>query len=228
MGKQRLEKYQARRKAQLDLDARLGRNKFGLSRSAAPRSNMKGSVQRSNVIGFVVNSKGTPVIASRLYRDPKYDEIEQVSDLLMPSESVPSIVAEARRELRRITPEFGRGAPSLFDACVLVDEGRHALHRFTPQPALVHERSNHFEGRSRHVYSSGSCLPMYQVGRVKYHWPTCDALPSIQHVDVRAQERDRLADDLSLFYLARTEAAQQVSEVWPWPVDWTEGAPSIE
>ena len=248
MGKARLEKYQAKRKAALDLDARLGRNRFGLARSTAARSNMKGSgakshgafaVQRANVIGFTVNSKGSSVVTSRIYRTPSInghpmsesllDSNElQVSDMFMPREDVLPSVREARRALRLITPEYGRGGPSLFDACVLVDEGRHSHYRFTQEPSLVHERSGRHEGRSRHVFSAGDRLPMYRIGKVDYHWPSISSLPPYACVDTRAVEREQLRDAVSLFHMARTEQAAQISEHWPWAVDWAQGAPRID
>lgn len=240
MGKQRLAKYRAQREHMLKQDARMGRNKFGLARPTAPRSNtFKGGVQRQGVIGFVVNSKGNSVVQSRIYRDPNYDAIEQVSDLLMPSESVPLEVARGRREQRRITPQFGRGSPSLFDQCMLIESKpnqtvptlRDWLYRFTETPAMVFERrvyrSPAHKGRTASTYGVSECLPTHAAHLIKYHWPT-GTLPPYQCVDTRASERERLADAIDLWHLARTEAAQQVSDHWPYPVDWSNGAPSVE
>lgn len=239
MGKARAAQYRQERDMRLRSDAKRGVNKFGLSRPTGPKTNrlMSGMTSRPGVIGYVVNSKGKPVVTSRIYRDPQYDDVEQVSDLFMPNHTVPLAYKLGREAERRIRPLFGRGTPSLFDTCQSIEsrpgkehQYRDWLYRWTPEPAMVHERTTpQYQGnKHRHVYSVGEHQPIGIRERVQYH-ACAGQLPAYESmlVDTRANERERLADEVALWHMRCTEKAQQVSEHWPYAVDWSSGAPDI-
>ena len=214
MGKQRRAQYDDKRKRMLEADARRGVNKFGLTRQPSPVSRFKDGVQRTNVIGYVVNSKGKPVVGSRIYRTPTIkghvmsepllgdSDVMQVSDMFLPRENVSPVVKQARRAKRLVTPSFER--PPTSDCIMDLYPGERIVPHMYAEP-MVYERrvfrSPQHRGHTAWTFSIGdpaivvdkrNNMPLVKH-RIKFDL-CAGKLPPWESVcvDVRAQERASL------------------------------------